>query len=248
VPDIDAIVDEVDRELPDIARAVIRRHLNWADPATRRFLEEPDAREHHQSQWHQWGIITHTRVFLEDFDTQVPRYLREWGLWDAVSARLQEPMDGVAKWQLLRITILLHDIGKFGARRMGRSRYHFANHEVLSGEIILHELDLAHFGLTEPQIRYIARTASDHFVLGLIRKRAREQGNYNLEFVDSPEFAELSRQIKEEHTDDFVEIGVLYLGDSLAKAHPPEGPERALSQYELNAAVAHRYLEIVLRG
>jgi hypothetical protein len=144
--------------------------------------------------------------------------------------------------------VLLHDIGKFGGRSRGRTRFHFAGHEALSGQIIRSELDLSRFDLTPAQIEYIARTAEDHFVLGLVRKRAREEGRYDSAFVQSERFAEIARRIKEEHPDDFVETGVLFLGDSLAKLNPAEGPELAAAQYDINIEVAHRYFELVLRG
>ena len=229
-----------------MARDVIRRHLDLSDPANRHFLCEPDAREQHQTQWHQWGIISHTRVFLHLFDTEIPGLLREWGLWEPVHDHLRREIDGAARWQLLRIAILLHDIGKFAARTRGPRRFHFTHHEVLSGQIIRSGLQLQRFHLTPAQIEYIAETAEDHFVLGLVRKRAREEEGYDEEFVASPEFAQLCRAIVREHPDDFIEVGVLFLGDSLSKVRPNEGPEPARSQYEINLQVAHRYLAVVL--
>jgi hypothetical protein len=246
VSDVAAVERAVDRELPDMARSVIRSHLDLTEEANRSFLERPDDRTQHQTEWHQWGIITHTRRFLHDYDTLVPRYLAEWGLEEEVERVLSLPIDGAPRRDLLRVTILLHDIGKFAARTRGRDRFHFARHEELSGSVIRSELHLERFGLTPRQLEYVARTAEDHFVLGLIRKRAREEGGYDLGFVESPRFAELADRIKREHPDDFVEIGVLFLGDSLAKAEPPGGPRRALSQYDINIAVAHRYLGLVL--
>jgi hypothetical protein len=246
VPDIDVVAATIDRELPQMAQSVIARHLDLSDPPNRAFFRDPDNRDQHQKQWHQWGIITHTRVFLRLFDTDVPRYLEEWDVLENVDAVLDETIDGVPKRALLRIAILLHDIGKFGARTRSKTGFHFAYHERLSGEIIRREIALARFGLTPSQIDYVALTAEDHFVLGLVRKRARGSGLYDLRFVDSPMFLALSEQIKAEHPIDFVEIGVLFLGDSLAKANPAEGPGPAVSQYDINITVARRYLAIVL--
>lgn len=246
--DIRGVEREIDRRLPDIARDVIRAHLDVEGADTRDFLAHPDAREQHQTQWHQWGIITHTRMFLRHLEADVPRYLKEWGLWDRVNAVLSRRIDGISRWDLLRIAILLHDVGKFAARFRGRSRFHFTNHERLSGEIIRRELDLAGLGLTPAQVEYVAHAAEDHFVLGLVRKRARERGEYDANFIDSDEFDRLALAIKSEHPDDYVEIGVLFLGDSLAKVDPRTGPEAAVSQYGVNIEVAHRYLTVVLEG
>jgi hypothetical protein len=163
-----------------------------------------------------------------------------------VHAVLQEQVDDASKCELLRISILLHDIGKFAARYRGTYRFHFTRHEELSGRIIRSELDLGRFGLTLCQIEYIARTAEDHFVLGLVRKRAREEGAFDRAYTESESFARVCHAIKAEHRDDFVEIGVLFLGDSLAKLRPGEGPADALSQYETNIVVARRYFQVVL--
>ena len=244
--DVAAIARSIDQELAEIARSTIRKHLDLSDPTNQEFLREPDGLEQHQARWHQWGILTHTRVFLQHFDEDIPCYLQQWHLWDKVCSILDRQIDGVPRSALLRISILLHDIGKFAARTHSGPNFHFTKHERLSGQIVRSELDLGRYHLTPAQVEYIAMTAEDHFVLALIRKRAREVGEYDAAFVDSPSFADISRRIKSDHPDDFAEIGILFLGDSLAKAHPPAGPESALSQYDINIVVSRRYLEIVL--
>lgn len=229
-----------------MAREVIRCYLDLEDPANQNFLEKPDAREQHQTRWHQWGIITHTQIFLRHFDVEIPTFLKEWGLQEPVDAILAETIEGASKRELLRIAILLHDIGKFATRTQGKYRFHFQHHEGASGEIIREELHLARFDLTPSQIEYVALTAEDHFVLALLRKRAREQGEYDVSYIHSRQFPDHCHEVKAAHPLDFVEIGILFLGDSLAKANPGEGPEDALSQYDLNILVARRYLEVVL--
>jgi hypothetical protein len=247
-PQISHIVDSLDAELPQIASDVIRRHLDVADPATQDFIDHPDDREQHQTRWHQWGIITHTRVFLRHFDTDIPEYLQAWGLWDTVDTVLSRTIDGVTRWDLLRVGILLHDIGKFGARFHGGTRFHFTGHEELSGQIIREELQLEDQGLTSAQAEYVATVAEDHFVLGQMRRKARATGGYDEDFARSPEFRAIAHHIKEQHPDDFVEVGVLFLGDSLAKADPETGPPDAVGQYDVNIQIARRYLEAVLVG
>ncbi len=243
---IDSILSSINEKLPALSRAVIERHLDTTQPENRAFLQCPDDHNQHQTQWHQWGIITHTRVFLRVFDRDVPAYLHAWGVWDAVDRVLSDHVDGLTRWQLLHVSILLHDIGKFGARTRDAHGFHFAGHESLSGRLIREELQLDQFGLTGPQIAYVARTAEDHFLLGLLRKRARQQGAFSLEFTQRQPFIEDVRRIKAEHPDDFIEVGVLFLGDSLAKAEPHAGPDRAVSQNEVNVAFARRYLELTV--
>ena len=246
MPDIAAVTRAIDRELPEIARAVIRGYLDMDNPANQRFLQAPDGREQHQTRWHEWGILTHTRVFLRHFDVDIPVYLEKWDISEPVEAVLQQRVDGASKRELMRIAILLHDIGKFAVRTRGPYRFHFSGHEAISGNIIRSELDLARFDLTPGQIEYIARTAEDHFVLALVRKWAKEVDGYDLAFTVSQAFAEVACDIKSRHPDDYVEVGVLFLGDSLAKSTPDAGPADSVAQYGLNIAVAHRYLQIVL--
>lgn len=240
-----SIARVIDRDLPELARRVIDARLDLSRPENTAFLASPDDRRHHQMQWHQWGIITHTRVFLRHFDEDMSGYLRDWNLAAGVNAVLDSTVDDASRRDLLRVSILLHDIGKFGARTIGRSGYHFPRHEEVSGDIIREELDLPSYGLTAAQTEYIATTAQDHFVLGLMRKAARETGVYDAQFVESDAFEETVREIERTHPDDRVEIGVLFLCDSLAKSDPAAGPARAVSQYTVNTAVSRRYLELV---
>jgi len=57
----------------------------------------------------------------------------------------------------------------------------------------------------------------------------------------------IARRIRDDHPLDYVEIGVLFLGDSLAKADPDTGPPDAIAQYYINIDVARAYLTEVLR-
>ncbi|MGH2443875.1 MAG: hypothetical protein ACRDFX_12040 [Chloroflexota bacterium] len=239
-------VRALDSALTELARDVIRGSLDLSLPENREFLAHPDDRQQHQAHWHHWGIISHTRVFLQHFEVDIPHLLKGWGLWDPVATYLDQRIDGVTKWDLLKITILLHDIGKFAARTRGRTAFHFSGHEVRTGEIIRQNIDLASYGLTKDQIEYVASTAEDHFVLGRLRKRIRERGAFTIDFVKGEEFRNLALQIRSEHPDDYREIGILFLGDSLAKTKGTLGPEEALDQHGVNVDAAHRYLQIVM--
>jgi hypothetical protein len=247
VRDISKIVEDVEEQLPAFARDVIRTHLDTAETYNRTFLDHPDQLDQHQMQWHQWGILTHTRVFLRLYESTVPDRLKSWGLWEQTRAWLARTVDDVERWYLLKIATLLHDIGKFGSRTVGSGGFHFAGHEKLSGEIIRNELHLERFGLSPDQVAYVALAAQDHFVLALARKNARQLGRFTLDFPRSKEFREFARNTQASHPEDYVEIGVLFLGDSMAKADPHEGPEKAVAQNPINEAVARAYLEIVLK-
>jgi hypothetical protein len=91
----------------------------------------------------------------------------------------------------------------------------------------------------------VARTAEDHFVLGLLRRHARSRGSFDAGFPTSSEFRQLVLEIREQHPTDFIEVGVLFLGDSLSKAEPGSGLDLALQQNPINLAVARAYLQIV---
>lgn len=246
VSEFGQLLREIDLALPSIARHVIRTHLDLTRPENQAFLEVPDRREHHQAQWHTWGIITHTRVFLRLYQSEVPALLEEWGLRDAVDAALAREIDGVTRADLLKLTILLHDLGKFGARTIGKTAFHFGGHERLSGTIIRRDLPVLREQLTPGQLEYVAVTAEDHFVLGLVRKHAREAGEFTASYPASETFRQVAARIRTEHPVDALEIGVLFLGDSLAKVDPRNPPERARSQGPLNVAIARRYLEEVV--
>jgi hypothetical protein len=63
------------RQLPELAKIFI------ADiPENKNFIENPDDPAEHHKKWHQFGIITHTRKFLEFYNQQMPDYLKKWGM------------------------------------------------------------------------------------------------------------------------------------------------------------------------
>jgi hypothetical protein len=246
VGNFDESIQAIDLALETMAREVIRAHLDPSRVENERFLAHPDDRRQHQMEWHQWGILTHTREFLRHYEVTIPALLAEWSMDRRVAEILSTLIDGVPRGELLKVSILLHDIGKFAARTESRTGFHFARHERLSGTIVRDELSLERFGLTRSQIDYVAMTAEDHFVLGLARKWARDRHLYDEHFPYTEQFHALALDISADHPNDAAEIGILFLGDSLAKVDPHNGPPRAVSQYGINIDVAREYLRVVL--
>lgn len=213
--------------LPEYARMRIDRE----DPRNARFFAAPDDPEEHKPDWHEFGIITHTRLFLEVFRGEMRELLARFGLAALAARLLDERVDGARKGDLLEVAVALHDIGKFSRTfypdRNDPARFHplYIAHEERSEAWILEEPvagRLAAAGLTAAQASYVARAAGAHYVLGAMRDRIRFEGRaarieYDLAFVSSPFFARLAGEIMAERPDLAGEIGVLYLADSLAK-------------------------------
>lgn len=203
-------------------------------PANQAFAEHPDDPLQHETHWHEFGIITHSQKFLEALKTTVPQYLAEWGLKDKADDVLNEKIGNLTKWQLLQITALLHDIGKFTAR----TPHGFRDHEIHSGKLLRNDLYrfLEQQGLTAIQIEYIATCAEAHFELGKVRRKTR--GRYTLQFTQSDEFKKMARAIIVEHSPVALEIGLIFIADSNGKTTRPN------VQFPINIAAARSYLEV----
>ena len=74
------------------------------------------------------------------------------------------------------------------------------------------------FGLTDAQIEYIACCAELHYELGIVREMAKKSDlGYTLAFAHSTAFHEHAEQLMVRYPDFQLEVGVLFLADSLAK-------------------------------
>lgn len=274
------IIASLWEKLPAIAKDLIQKSLDLSDERNRRFFENPDDFLEHEPNWHQWGIITHTKMFEKFYREEIPRYLKQWGLSDKFQKQMSEQIDGLTKDQLLNIAILLHDLGKFTERKLKREEdgsisTSFKNHEAVSGKIIrtpeFSKMLKQEYGLTEAQIEYIACCAEMHYELGIVRDEAKKSAfGYTLTFVRSDEFKNRAKQIMAQYPDFQLEIGVLFLADSLAKtdirieadtdeqidsqdeliketlAQRGLNPQliKAVKQLPVNLAVAEAYLKI----
>ncbi|MBO7491670.1 MAG: hypothetical protein J6T59_04440 [Bacteroidales bacterium] len=249
-------------------------------PENQSFIANPDAPAEHKPKWHQFGIITHTRKFAYHYDHTLPQYLKEWGLCKKMNVYLDDEIDRISKNDLLRLSIPFHDLGKFTGRFIkmenGQPNAHFNGHEKLSEELIRGNRDVRQFfvsqGLTDLQIDYIAQCAGLHYELGKIRDIPKKRGEkFTIAFIQSQECKDYCLTSMKEHPGFKVEMGILYICDSLAKTdiiieaesdeeiaaksdevakmvsekglHPKLS--NAIMQLPVNIAFAHRYLSLI---
>lgn len=222
---IKEIIDSLWQKLPDMGRKLIAQSLDLSNPLNQRFFENPDDSKEHTPAWHQWGIITHTRKFEEFHHTEIPVYLAEWGLEQEVNSKLSEEIDIMSKRDLFDIAIVLHDLGKFTNRTIDLKNegvtYHFKKHESASGEIVrskeISGMLQSEFGLTAPQIEYIAHLTELHYELGILRDRVKNTIGYTLNYAKSEACRIDTAEIMAKHPGFELEVALLFLGDSLAK-------------------------------
>lgn len=227
---IDEIIEEVNTNLEDIARSVVSKEVDKERDSLiqqykQQFFAELNSPEQHQPNWHQWGIITHTRNFMKMYDNEVKQYLKAWNRIEAIEEHLSKQIDGISKSKLIYLGILLHDIGKFqknySKKLNWRVIYTFNKHEVYSQEIIQNDLyPLLHdyYRLTDKQIEYIAMCARYHFELGFIREIGKKSKyGYSTAFAKSQEFKDTVLDALSSFEEYKIEVGVLFLADSYAK-------------------------------
>lgn len=223
---VDDLKSSLKGSLPTIGSQLIVSHVDMTHPANQSFAANPNDPSEHAPTWHQFGIVEHSIKFQESMEGSVLDYVRAWGLIDSVEEELSKDIDGVSKRELLTITSLLHDIGKFTGRKVeekndGSISASFEDHEAESGRLVRQEPIYSYLethGLTVSQIEYIAHTAELHFELGKLRRVAKTtEVGYTMKFVDTPECQEAIDQIIEEHRDFALEIGLQFIADAMSK-------------------------------
>jgi hypothetical protein len=243
IVEVGKVISSLWPRLPKIAHKLISDAKYYPHERNDRFLEKPNDPREHETKWHQWGIITHSLMFERYYVKEVPNYLRRWGVALLVAKKMAELIDGISKGDLLKISIPLHDLGKFAVRRLILQRENtitvsFKEHERESSEII-REKDFSKilqidFNLTTRHIDYISKCARYHYELAIVRDEAKnkKRNDYNLTYIHSPVFNERCRQVMRENKGFELEVGLLWLGDSLAKV---ETRINALTDDELNS-------------
>lgn len=223
----DKIIASLYQQLPQLAGDIVGKSLDLSNPDNKKFHENPDDPGQHEYNWHQWGVITHTEKFSEYFNTESKEMIRGWGLEEFVEKYLSEKIGDMTKKDLLEISIPLHDIGKFAVRTVkynpdGSPDFSFKTHEKASGRIIREPEfieKLKAFGLSDDQIEVIAHYAEKHFELGILRNAAKKsETGFTMKFVDSEAFDQAIGEVINSNPDIPVEIGLMYLSDSLVKA------------------------------
>jgi len=205
-------------DLPAFAKGAVDPSLE----VNQNFLNNLDSPEEHgASNWHQFGILTHTRKFVESLRDKTAKFQEQWGI-DLSS--LDNMIGNKTKNDLLMTASIFHDIGKFtrGEKiKDGRVLPDYKGHEAKSESIIrdgfLREV-LIRENYSEEQIEYIARCAGLHYELGKLREVAKRMDlGYTIAFARSEECMKACREIILNSGDYALEAGLLFLADSLSK-------------------------------
>jgi hypothetical protein len=224
---IDETIDEVNLNLEDIAKFIVSKEIeqeknNLIRQYKQQFFMQLDFPEQHKPNWHQWGIIKHSRNCLDMYNNEGKQYLKSWGKFDFIEKYLSKKIDGLAKSKLINLGILLHDMGKlkkqYRIELNMKVKYSFNNHEAYSQEIIqtdLYPLLHDYYGLTDMQIKYISMCASYH---GLIRKICKTF-KYSIEFAQTEDFKNIVLNELPSFEEYKIEVGILFLADSCAKTN-----------------------------
>lgn len=222
---LDTGLQELSKSLPSFGSYLIRESHDTTVPIDAEFARNPDDPSHHAEKWHQHGIVTHSREFARAIQETIPEHLKAWGVSETADKVLSETIDGTERRQLLAIASLLHDVGKFTARKFeegSQDAWHFDGHAEQSGKIVRSELKDylgENLNLTDAQIEYIARCTELHFELGEVRKATKTSGEgYTMKFVDTPDFKEAAQEIIEKYPDYALEIGLMFIADGLSKS------------------------------
>jgi len=159
------LLARIDHDLPSLARELILQ----SPSVSARFLERPDDPDEHKPEWHQYGIITHTRQFVVALRSEVPGALRRIDPMIAAraAAYFAEPLDGLTRWELLLVAGYWHDAGKFTTRTVGRrGDWRFVGHAHDSARLIVSGTGGGlgvRYGLTAAQTAFVARLADLHY-------------------------------------------------------------------------------------
>lgn len=229
--------------LPEIAKQLTSKYLNQSIESNRRLTQNPDDPAEHQPQWHEWGIVTHTRMVDQYMRDNVPVYLKEWGLDEQVMSHMDERIGDKTKWELMQISTPLHDLGKFAKRQVYHNKrkkleWSYDEHEQKSGEIVRFPAFTGmlrdEYGLTREQIEYVAQCAERHYELAYIRDKAKtSQEGFTLKFIHGDTFEEPADELMKKFKGYEPELGLYYLADSLAKVEvhiPAETDEDIVAQ------------------
>lgn len=214
--------------LTQIARQVMVQNKNGKYGISKEFHDNPDSIDLHEPNWHQWGVITHTKKVTEAYTgSEVRNYLEQWGIKNEINKLMREEVDGIPKTELIKLGLALHDVGKFVGGTVvdpqtGKEKITYQNHEAASGEIInkgqVKTILEEEFGFTPMQIVYISKCAELHFKLGDLRDEAKKSpAKYSIKYLGTPEFKSQVEAYQKAYPEYAVEIGLMFLCDSLGK-------------------------------
>lgn len=218
---LEGIDQKLLNKLQELSKTVIEIR-----PENNNFIQNPDDPYEHAVSRHQFGIITHTEKFIQSLQTEAIYYFKKWNIYEKIYEKLSEQIDGKTKAELLQISIVFHDLGKFARgfrEKDGKVEPDYKGHEAKSEKLIrdnneIYSLLHKTYSLTDAQISYIARCAGLHYELTKMRGQSKKTDlGYTIAFANSEQCKKISSEIAREFPEFREEIGVLFLGDSLAK-------------------------------
>lgn len=228
------LLARIDRDLPALARMLIPH----APFTSARFLANPDDPGEHKPEWHQYGIITHTRRFVAALREEVPGALYQ--IDPAIAARVVHDfvgrIDDLSRWELLLVAGYWHDIGKFTTRTPGRrGDWRFIGHAHDSARLIVNGEGGglgARYGLTAAQTAYVARLAELHYA-PMEMKLALDRARGTLPGRDA--YAEIAAQLGA----DGYAVCALFWADCLSKGETVRQRAQRPELWELFVRTVH---------
>jgi hypothetical protein len=207
------IAEQLENNLPEIIKNIAKQYKIES------YIQNPDFKEPRLSKWHQFGLITHSKNVRKIFLTELPIILQKLNLTQKINQQLNKKIDNLTKYQLLEISIPLHDLGKItGLKDTQTDR----NHELASSSLIEQPYlnQLLSNNLTSNQINYIKKCIKHHGTLGReIRDILVPQNKFNLDYLNTEEFKQLCNKVAERHKDIKLELGIYFLCDTLGKTN-----------------------------
>jgi hypothetical protein len=265
------ILDALRQALPDLGESIARAHYHhtiaphYSEPHHEQakgnialLASDSDSVISHEPRWHEFGIVTHTEKVIDVALTKWHRIDNDscdlaWAIDDLKSRTI----DGMPLFELLVISLALHDIGKFqplikSGKADNTDRISHVGHEARGGDLIRaarstqppEELSalatiFESFAITDCQLDYIERCVRLHFEFGKVRHHA-SQTDYSVAYTRTPAFKQVCLNIATEHkglfreSDMSIEKGVLFLMDSAGKTNftvQNEGNESAWANH-----------------
>ena len=125
---------------------------------------------------------------------------------------------------LLRIALMWHDLGKWAGRKIDvDGTWDFKGHEVLSEKLILNLGLGKRHGLTDRQQDYVAKLTGLHYIIGPFLRKVMKKVSGT--FAPEEDLANICRQIKSDYPENYPEIFIMFLADTIAKGntgHPEQ--------------------------
>ncbi len=206
------LADILDKELPTIIYEIARQY-NVPE-----YQKNQDYAEERLHQWHQYGLLTHTRLVRKIFREDIKDLFQQWKVYDKVEKALSKSVGDYKKKDLFEVAILPHDLGKItvvGDTRVTR------NHEMLSLQLtkssVIHNI-FQEQGLSVEEVKYIEDIVRTNGVVSEeIRNILRDEDNLNFSFINSNRVDRYLEKVIKKYKKLSLEAGVFFVCDTLAK-------------------------------